>query len=338
MINRTSSTYTLEFSLSAIYVSRLPIVLIVFGTCTNLIAFFVLRFTTKFQKMPSMIYLSFISISDTAALYVWNFDHFTLLNFNFEIERLNETMCRIFVFNQFASLQISAFLLTIMTIDRYFTVSRRPDSTSLAQFLDKLPFRTPISAYYWSIGIIAAVLILNSHLLFLPRYRELREVETSDDNSTKMENVFECYEYTNGFLVFPIWETVHLVVYSLIPFVLMTIFNGLLIKNTLWVYFDKSKSKLYTNRKCLRKKQMITISLVVISFLYLLTTLPASIIFVFFFDFFSKLDAMYLILVDDISFSNHAFRFFLLFLTNTSFRKVIIRGVKKYLNLIKNIF
>ena len=66
------------------------------------------------------------------------------------------------IFIQYTSLQISAWLLCLLTIDRFVTVMGKPGS-----IYKKLPFSTPKTAFYWSIGIITIFVILNCHELFL---------------------------------------------------------------------------------------------------------------------------------------------------------------------------
>ena len=66
------------------------------------------------------------------------------------------------LFIQYSSLQISAWLLCLLTIDRYVTIMASPGS-----IYKKLPFSTPKTAFYWSIGIISFFVILNGHELFL---------------------------------------------------------------------------------------------------------------------------------------------------------------------------
>jgi hypothetical protein len=66
------------------------------------------------------------------------------------------------LFIQYTSLQISAWLLCLLTIDRFVTVMGKPGS-----IYKKLPFSTPKTAFYWSIGIITIFSILNCHELIL---------------------------------------------------------------------------------------------------------------------------------------------------------------------------
>lgn len=105
-----------------IVLTHIPLLIIAVGLVGNSISFAVFRFHRQFKTMASMVYLSFISVTDTLALLVWNLDHYLLPNHGIKMERLNEYYCRILTFDQFFSLQSSALLLSMVTIDRYFTV------------------------------------------------------------------------------------------------------------------------------------------------------------------------------------------------------------------------
>ena len=89
-------------------------------------------------------------------------DHFYSYYFNTYYEYTNLALCRIMLFIQYTSLQISAWLLCLLTIDRFVTVMGKPGS-----IYKKLPFSTPKTAFYWSIGIITIFVILNCHEPFL---------------------------------------------------------------------------------------------------------------------------------------------------------------------------
>lgn len=306
-----------------------PILLIVIGILGNSIIFAVFRFSEKFKYLSCSVFFSFMSITDTIALFLWNLDHFTEPLFNFSIERSNQFMSRLGPFYQFVSLQSSAFLLSVMTIDRYFTVAQRPGSV-----FNKFPFGTTNSALYWSCGTILVIMLLNSHLLFMPR---LYQSITSFSNQSIDSSIqYISFVYITGFNIYPTWETIHLVLYSIFPFFVMSIFNGLLIKNVLWIYIANHKKTIRSNSKALRRKQMITVTLIFISLNHLITTLPASIVFIFLYNYITSVFEIqvaqdFFTLMDDLSFTNHSFRIFLLMLTNSCFRHVVFEFLERFI-------
>ena len=137
----------------------IPLVIIVLGLIGNSITLLMLRIDVKLRKITGLVYLSFLIVTDTMSLFVWNLSNFvqnvTETIFNSEID------CNILTFIQFASLQSSGCLLTVFCIDRYITVISTPGSV-----WTRLPFRTRKSAIIWSTITILFVCSLNSHILF----------------------------------------------------------------------------------------------------------------------------------------------------------------------------
>jgi hypothetical protein len=214
-----------------------------------------------------------------------------------------------------------------MTIDRFFSIISMPGN-----FKNHLPFTTTKSAYYWTILILTILFLLNSHILILNGYldpAEWRNVSVVNENlngslinKTKIElyqsNDLNCYNYPTGFALFPIWDRVHLFIYSFFPFLLMLIFNLLLIRKTL---FHKTKN--LDNNRAMRKKRKLTITLVLISFEFIILTLPANIAFGFFYPYFKTFNFgnSILMFLDFIKFFYHSSLFLNCFLTNQKFRQ-----------------
>lgn len=114
----TASSSSNDQDLFYTILTYISLVIIGFGFVGNSISFVIFRFHRHFKSMPSMVYLSFISITDSLSLLVWNLDHYLTPNHGIKIERISELVCRISTFEQFVSLQSSALLLSMVTIDR----------------------------------------------------------------------------------------------------------------------------------------------------------------------------------------------------------------------------
>ena len=232
-------------------------------------------------------------------------------NFGIYLEELNIISCKFFSFIQYFSLQSSGFLLTVLCIDRYIKVSSTPGS-----FISRLPFRTVKSAHVWSWVLIGLVFILNSHIIILNG----RYVENKINLNLTLFN-FSC-KYSNGFKFFPIWENVHLILYNLIPFIIMIIFDILLIRKIRFSLKDKNSN---SNTKKVNIQRNV-MSILLITFIFLIMTMPASIAYGFFY---YKLSPTVLTLLDVFSFLNNSTLFFTCFFTNSKFRKVIFDWFKK---------
>lgn len=157
-MNNTESNTTSSFS---IFIGYLNLIIIGFGVIGNLTSFCIFRFHSSFKTMPSMVFLSFVAVTDTIALFEWNLHHYFQLIHDIDITTISVLVCRVYDFAQYTSIQSSGMLLSVMCIDRYVTVMAMPGS-----FLHRLPFRTTKTAFYWSIGVITFFIILNVHLLF----------------------------------------------------------------------------------------------------------------------------------------------------------------------------
>jgi hypothetical protein len=197
----------------------------------------------------------------------------------------------------------------MLCIDRYITIISKPGS-----FASRLPFRTRKSAVIWSIIITALVFVFNSHILILNG-----TYETKDNKS----NEFICYIYATGFKLNPLWENLHLIIYSLITFMVMSITNILLIKKT---SLTKKQGALINKKsKSDIKKWRATVSQLIITVLFLVFSLPTSILYGFFMD---VVNTKILFLIDSLSFLYNSSIFLICFVSYVRFRRVIIFTIK----------
>ena len=286
-------------------ISYFALIIILIAIIFNTITFLVFRFNSKMKKIPTMVILSFVCITDSLSLFTWNLDHFFEFHNLPDIESLNIYTCKIFLFLQYFGLQSSAFLICFVSIDRYFTIISKPGS-----FISKLPFGTIKSSFIWSFLIIIFIACLNSILIIF-------------DRVMKDEKLINCYRFSNGFSVI-LWEKIHLCLYSILPFILMITFNVLLIKKTLRLDVNN------TNKSSLKKTRNLTLSILIITICFILMSFPASFCFGFYLDYFRSSQSLYniAILIDYFSFLNHSTLFFNCILTNKRFREIIYSNVK----------
>ena len=100
----------------------------------------------------------------------------------------------------------------------------------------------------------------------------------TNSNSTILK--FICNTYSNGFKLFPIWDNVNLILYSLIPFIIMMAFNILLILK-IRTSFKEKNSKINSKQENIKRN---VISILVITFLFLIMTTPVNVAYGFFFE------------------------------------------------------
>ncbi len=158
---------------------------------------------------------------------------------------------------------------------------------------------------------------MNSHILFLNGYR------TSSDHVV-------CYATrSNPGYMYPQWERVHLVVYNLCPFAIMCTCNTYIIFIT--VRSSRAQTKSTPGRihlKSIEKYRQFTALLIIVTFAFVLLTLPACIYFVFFRNnLVSKTQRNYRymiqILLNSIQFTSHGINFFLYCFSASSFRHAL---------------
>ncbi len=154
-------------------------------------------------------------------------------------------------------------------------------------FYSRLPFSTPKTALRTSFVICVVFAVINSHILFLNGYIDESGNRTnayyiSYISLVYSTNPYHCYTYKDGFLMTPTWDQVQTFLYSLIPALIMIVFNFLLIGKTFIVsaaFKDEKKNTKEKNR--MADKQKMTFSLIVITFSFVVLTLPSTIFYGF---------------------------------------------------------
>ena len=310
-------------------ISYLPILIIILGLIGNASTFFIFRCDRELKKMSTIVYFSFVCITDTTSLFTWNLNHFLEPNFGFILEKVNIGVCKFFQFIQFFSLQSSSLLLAFACIDRYVKVVARPGS-----IMSKLPFGTVKSATIWSFSIIASIFILNSYMLILDRaiiYKN-ESIYNTNNSLIGFENRsigFLCHILSNGFNIYIDWE-IHVIIYPTISVIIMFIFNILLIQKTYKIYRKKLENQSTSNNKKTTNLINISVSLIFITVVYMIMCLPAVIAFQYFFVFFhsNRILNITINVLDAIGFMNRASIFINCMISNIRFRKVVLQQLK----------
>lgn len=333
--NEVISNYDIVARINFV-ISFLPLVNIVLGLVGNTACFFIFRFNKDLKKMSSMVFLSFSVCMDTLSLFVWNLDYFTLEHFDFYIEYLTIFTCRFFTFIQYLSLHSSSFLLCMVSVDRFFTVNKSPG-------LSLLPFGTTKSATIWSTFIVIFFALLNSHMAILNGYLDPPEIQNntvlnfqngSYINTTNLVYIYSsdthCYYYSPNLPTSQFWGVTNLVLYNLIPFCIMLLFNSLLIVTILSSRKSLNSSNNKESVKSIRKKNRITLSILTITFVFIILTAPSSIAWAFLKDqiFALSFGSTIFQLCGFFSFFNHSSIFLTCFVSNYKFRSVVINGLK----------
>ncbi|CAF2523895.1 unnamed protein product [Rotaria sp. Silwood2] len=307
-----NSNETINSSLNARYVfvirclSLYALLLIIVGTTGNLLTIIVLL-RRNLRRLVTIRYLIVVSICDTVSLYGWNLNDFYKFNLspdNDNIEELSITHCRVMSFMTFVSLQLSSWCLTAVSLDRALSLY----FLHWKQSYGKVKY----TKYYISILTFICI-ALNSHILFLNGY------VTSAGN-------IKCYATkSNAGYIYPQWERVHLVVYNLCPFAIMCICNTYIIVITVRSSRQQTESTAPTvQRKNIERYRQLTALLIIVTFAFVLLTLPACIYFVFFrHNLEAKTERTYRYMIqislNSVQFTSHGINFFLYCFSAKSF-------------------
>lgn len=337
-----SDYYTIEK-----FLSYYALFLIVIGTICNLLSFYIMN-RKKMRKITSMRYLSALAISDLILLYQWNLNNFYKYNlsqppFYLDLEKISLLTCRTISFFGFSTLQISAWILSFFTIDRL--ISAYPSLWKIKLFLkSKLKCKNKTTILITSIFII--IFFLNSHILlyngFIIEHTLNLTDEISNTNNTTQyisynvtTNEVFCYRSLNDEnYIFPKWQSVHLIVYSLFPFTIILVSNTLILCN--------SPSRIKRSGNCLKKYQSrrrkLTLTLVLITFTFMLLTTPSVIMYTFFRHNLQNKPYRRLVnmIVNSLLHTKHAINFFLYVLTAPNFRQELSNTIRNLLFICKS--
>jgi hypothetical protein len=148
------------------------LIVIILGTFGNLFIFYV---SYPNRKDSIFLFLLFLSISDMISLYWWNLNHFVLPFTKLDLQNYSFYYCKVINFFQFTSSQVSAWILILISFDRYLSV---------LIFNWKTTYFNVKRAFVTVSTLVIIIILLNIHVLFT--FGHIRKI----DNATEK---IECY-------------------------------------------------------------------------------------------------------------------------------------------------
>lgn len=280
------------------------ILLIVMGTLANILSFLI---CIKIGKNITFIFLSYLSIINIFTIYHWNLENILLSFFNVDWLNFDLLVCKLGNFIQFTSLQSSAWILVAMSIEQFLSVK--------IKIWRKKHFK-PKYAYLVCSGIVVLFIAVNINVL-------VTFGQKAFVNNTLTDFCFNDINFIKPWM--GIYGTVHLAIYSIIPFILLSISNISLI-----FYIKKSKKCLVSSIVINNKKQHSNImrqrmnkTIIYTTALFILMTLPTATTSLFYTKLIASDGGLFLIrFFNSISFSFHGLNFFVHLLFNKKFRAV----------------
>ncbi|CAF0848744.1 unnamed protein product [Rotaria sp. Silwood1] len=245
-----------------------PILFIFIGTVGNLLSVYVVL-RSKLRRHSTFIYLAFLSIVDLIVLYTFCVNFIFHAWFNIDLQQVSLIACKIFSFSIYFFPQTSAWILTAVSIDRVFALTRGIRKTR------------KIRLTYFMLGIIFLTLfLLNIQFLFYDNnYKFSQKINNSSTNNivyrivdTDMDiNVVQCSsEYSDKYKEFyeNIWVYVDAIVNVYLPFTLMFLCSTLIFINVLRTMSNANNS----NKRLVARS--LSIMLLSINTMFVLLTGP----------------------------------------------------------------
>ncbi|CAF1512333.1 unnamed protein product [Adineta steineri] len=253
-----------------------------------------------FRQRPTIRYMRVIAFVDIFLVYGWNLDHFFRLKFGFEVDRLSVLSCKLSTYFNHVLSQSSAWLRVWMCADRFYALNQVRQRRAIHQHRRVIVL---------IISTFISITLINLHLPIFSCYSYIHHNETKISGGSQ------------HFQIYPTWNYINLALYNIIPFILMLIFNILIIRHLILI---KRTSSIQKSRI---RHTSISIPILVSAFLFCLMTTPPAIIFAFFHKVIqSSIFQNYLLsLIDSIKYTYHALSFFLYFATLIEFRTEFFR-------------
>ncbi|KAK2141113.1 hypothetical protein LSH36_1158g00006 [Paralvinella palmiformis] len=306
----------IEYTIAILLVKYTMISLVVIGTVGNLLSFVVLM-RRRMRRNSVNTYLAILSCADTVVLYISAFKTWLRVATGFELLHVSDAACKITIFVFMLASHLSAWLIVLVTANRFVAVC--------------FPFRavqmfTPKKSVLAVVVLICVLIAYNVHLLWT---MHLHEFEYGYKQCAP--------RLSNDFMNGP-FNYIRLASYTLVPFALVMGMNASIIvcicrtsrqtvRNA-----DRALTRtglLVTNTRTLqRNKQQITVMLLLVSFSWLLLTLPFAVISLINFRYSTNHGRAATFLLKTTSFLlmylNHSCNFFLYCMVGKKFRTEFI--------------
>jgi hypothetical protein len=260
-LSKTREPYrTITLTLLRIY----PILFLIVGTVGNLLSVYVVL-RSKLRRYSTFIYLAFLSVVDLIVLYTFSINFIFHAWFNIDLQQVSLIACKIYSFSIYYFPQTSAWILTAVSIDRVFALTRgirKTRKTRLTYLIVALIFLT--------------LFLLNVQFLFYTNTYQLtddmnnrniyRIVDTDMDINViqcSSENIEEYKDFYQN-----IWVYIDAIVNVYLPFTLMFLCSAIIFLSVL-----KTMGNANNSNKRLVARSLSTM-LLSINVMFVLLTAP----------------------------------------------------------------
>ncbi|XP_069114762.1 probable G-protein coupled receptor 139 [Argopecten irradians] len=261
-----------SFRVHKVLLLYVPPIMVLVGTIGNILSFTVFR--TNTGKVSTYTYLSALAIMDLLVLYIGLLRLWIAQLSDFDIKDQANWTCKVVAFLGYVCSDSSVWLIVAVTVERYIAVCFPLKASNLCRMR---------KARYIVFVPILALCLVNFHFLWT--------VQLRFDESNTTNPVYICDAGPKfSDLVNEVWVWVDAGIYSFVPFVILLILNGRIIQKVCVAKNERKQLITADRNGCsnIRSKhsgtgevsRKLTMMLLMVSFTFLLTTLPMNIILI----------------------------------------------------------
>ena len=312
----------LEYKVAVWLVRYVMISFVVMGTIGNLLSFLVL-IRRRMRSNSTNFYLSALACADTAVLYLSAFKTWLRVVAGFELLHVSNAGCKITIFLFMLASHISAWLIVLVTADRFVAVW--------------FPFRAARlcslrRARITGLVLTLALTLYNLHLFWTMHLYEMTA------------GYKQCAPLVSNTFMNGPYNYIRLVSYTLVPFSIVLTMNAGIItcicRSSRQPISDPGdrrtlKGQMSVDTRLVQhNKQQVTVMLLVVSFSWLFLTMPYAVLSLINFHFPTNHSRAVTFLGKTVSFLlmylNHSCNFFLYCIAGKKFRTEFIRMFKDW--------
>ena len=264
MNNTTELEYKIlpAFKAGILIWKTVPPILIVFGTCGNILSIVVLT-AKSIRGSTTGLYLLILTVSDLAVLYTGLLRQWIIYLFEFDVRQVSEIACKIHTWLVYTSVDFSAWLLIAVTLERIIAV--------WFPYILKRKCNRQNGLILITV-ILISLLGLNSHFLYGMVY------------TRRLDGTKKCGYIDQNYQTFmdKAWSWIDLCAFCLIPFSFIVVGNCLILlkiakshRKTRQKHMTPKYSTSIKNKD--RQQSSMTAILISLNTVFLITTLPISI-------------------------------------------------------------
>lgn len=286
----------------------LPIIITI-GTIGNIFSFIVML-QREMRQTSTFFYLAALAVADTVVLFMSALKTWIRLFSGFEMLHISSASCKTFMFFTYLSLHLSAWLIVAVTVERFIVVWFPLKATSICNTK---------RAKCTTAGLALTFILLNIHLFWNA------ELITSPRSGRSMCAMTQ----NNRFLYHEVLPWLHLTLYSFLPCVCLLVFNILIILSLVKHRQIITSQMTKDDRRTRYNHRKLAVTLLCISFVWILTTTPSALYTVLPLRAKSmSQEALYFfikVICYIFMYVNHSINFFLYCITGQAFRRQLLK-------------